>query len=1065
MEPLSVTASVITVLQAAEAVISVCCNYRSAVAGSSWEVPRILEATRNLRNVLRILEEIADKAETRAKGGVSDLPALAEPCNPKTGSLVQCLEILLSLEKRLTPPSWSGPKGSKRSNMVQALTWPLKKAETEKILEKIEGFKSTLNLAVSLDQTSMVVALRDITLENSANTRRKDILAWLNGSDTTTRYANALKGRYPGTGSWYINSEAFDRWTKEPNSTSWLWGIPGCGKTVLSTTIIERLMEMCSHDQDFALVYFYFAFGDQASQSVDGLIRSLITQLCAQSTSIPHCVEALYNKCSKHRSQPTPPSDDSLRIVLSQLFGCFKEVYVVLDALDECIERHDLILALEGILTCQRPELHLLATSRRELELEEFLNTITKGADRIGIQGMPVEADINSYVRGRLCTDRRLKRWHKSELEKEIATTLTSKAHGMYVSADPAILLALTYTLARCRSVSELRGALQSLPKDLDDTYARILKAIDDEGHYTQVFKILQLLIGSNEPVPVDEAAETITIELDNTPRVDLDRRLIDSDDVLPMCSALVILEEQKSGIDGKNRVLRLAHFSIQEYLLSTRIRESTVSHWQMDNISCHLSIARLFIAYILFLEVDSDAIPDWPWTYRQLNLEYPLAATAISRWPEHLSIAENNDVNHVCGDLGSQLFTTHSAAKRSWITLSIYEHCGACNQLFFHDINQWAGDFGIRRDSLAFTAHHNLPQTTRSLITRGANPDILSQSRPEYDIKWVTPLAEASRSGYIRVVKELLDSGADVRFESDGCPNALKQACRDGNTEVVRLLLEHGADPSASLPDVLTPLGEALHANSYRGTVDSNSQCSIEHTLLKAGANTTVPSSLRYQRTASGWFPIEWAVLSSCDTSVIKILLDYGGNGVDGLMAACYINYPKIVSFCLEHGTDVNARASISQVALKDDDRSWAGRTALETACTRYSSSIVRMLLDHGADPNLRSPLIESALEAYLNRPYSDLECDAAPIFVLLLRHGADLGLVREDNLGEYGKSKYRVIMDRWKAWKADGSISPSSIIGEYHRKCPDGCACAEVRNEAKDSDKSDNEKMDVKS
>ncbi|KAL9029408.1 MAG: hypothetical protein Q9180_007036 [Flavoplaca navasiana] len=153
MEPLSVTASVITVLQATEAVISICCNYRSAAAGSSWEVSRILEATRNLRKFLRILEEIADKAEIRAKSGVSDLPALAELCNPKTGSLAQCLETLLSLEKRLTPPSWSGPKGSKRSNMVQALSWPLKKAETEKTLEKIEGFKSTLNLAISLDQT------------------------------------------------------------------------------------------------------------------------------------------------------------------------------------------------------------------------------------------------------------------------------------------------------------------------------------------------------------------------------------------------------------------------------------------------------------------------------------------------------------------------------------------------------------------------------------------------------------------------------------------------------------------------------------------------------------------------------------------------------------------------------------------------------------------------------------------------------------------------------------------------------------------------------------------------
>lgn len=153
MEPLSVTASVVAVLQAAESVISVCCNYRSACIGSSWEVSRILEGTRDLRKVLRLLEGVAEKAETGSTGGNSHLPALAQLCDPKTGSLVQCLETLSSLEKQLKPPSWSGPDGSKRSNLVQALSWPLKKAETERTLDKIGYFKSTLNLALSLDQT------------------------------------------------------------------------------------------------------------------------------------------------------------------------------------------------------------------------------------------------------------------------------------------------------------------------------------------------------------------------------------------------------------------------------------------------------------------------------------------------------------------------------------------------------------------------------------------------------------------------------------------------------------------------------------------------------------------------------------------------------------------------------------------------------------------------------------------------------------------------------------------------------------------------------------------------
>ncbi|KAL8749605.1 MAG: hypothetical protein Q9199_007582 [Rusavskia elegans] len=1031
MEPLSVTASVIAVLQAAEAVISVCYNYRSASVGSSWEVSRTLEGTRNLRNVLRILEGIADKAETGAKRENSDLPALAQLCDPKTGSLVQCLETLSSLEKQLTPPSWSGPDGSKRSNLVQALSWPLKKAETERTLEKIEYFKSTLNLAVSLDQTSMIMALRDSTLENFATTHRKEILAWLHASKPTmtvptTRYTNALKGRHIGTGSWYIHGQDFDRWTKEPNSVSWLWGIPGCGKTVLSAIIIERLTDLCSHVQDHALAYFYFAFDDQALQKVEDMIRSLAAQLCSQCTSIPDCIESLYSKCLEGRLQPAHPTYDMLREMLRQLFGCFNQVFIVLDALDECTERHDLILALEEMAGWQNSELHLLTTSRKELELEECMNTLTKEADRIGIQGMPVEADISSYVLGRLRTDRRLKRWHKTELEEEIAMTLTSKAHGM---------------------------ALLSLPKDLDDTYARILKAIDVEGNYAQVFKMLQLLVGSNEPVTIDEAAETIPIELDETPQVDLERRLVDSDDVLSMCSALVILETQEDDTDGRRTVLRLAHFSIREFLLSTRIQESTVSHWRMDDISCHLFIARLFIAYILFLEVDVDESADPEWLDTQFYVDYPLAAVATSRWPKHLSIAENNEMNIACREIGSQLFTIHSAATRSPLPqLFQTRHCYSCSKLLTEEStwHHW-DDVGIRHASLVFTAHHNLPQTTGFLLARHANPNTLfskfsiDEGRPGYHISATTPLAEASRLGHVKVVKELLMHQADVDLEREECPNALKQACRAGNTKVVRLLLDHGADPNAGLPGSITALGKALIGGYHEPLTDISRLVKM---LLEAGANNAEPFRFMLTRIS----PMEFAAIRSCDISVIKTLLDSGAKGVDGLVASCARRLPEMVLLLLDDGTDVNARASVHSVTKYPLFQFWAGRTALEVACTSNNPAVVRILLNHGADPNLRFPLEESVLEAYLNRSWYYLECEAAPVFVLLLENGADLGLVREDKLTEDGETKYLAVLNRWKAWQVDDSMSPIQVIGDYRQKCDDGCLCAQVQSESND-------------
>ncbi|KAL8849121.1 MAG: hypothetical protein Q9221_005890 [Calogaya cf. arnoldii] len=721
--------------------------------------------------------------------------------------------------------------------------------------------------------------------------------------------------------------------------------------------------------------------------------------------------------------------------MLCQLFGCFTQIYIVLDALDECTERHDLVPVLEGIAGWQKPQLHLSTTGRKEVDLEQCMGNLTNEADRIGIQGMPVAADISSYVLERNCGD--------SDFE-------SSRFQWVVCQLN---------TLARCRSISELRKALLSLPKDLDDSYARILRTIDDEEDYAHVFKILQLLVASNEPVTIDEAAETVLIELDSTPQVHIDRRLVDPEDVLSMCSALVILEIQEDEEDfrGKRTTLRLAHFSIREFLVSTRIRESAVSHWQMDDISSHLFIARLFIAYILFLEADVDECAGYgnELSYKQFYLDYPLAEMAISRWSEHLSIAENNDDVLASQGIGSQLFTLRNADKRSWLPqLFLSWHCGPCSGLLRDET--W-DDVGIKQDALFFTAHHNLPQTTGFLLARGANPNTLFDIDQGYRPSLVTPLAEASRLGHVKVVKKLLTHQADVEFEGEGSPNALKRACLAGNTEVVRLLLDHGADPNASVrkghgpcrSGSYTALGAALEAGLAENIQPRADTAGLVKMLSEAGGNVTDPFETNCWPIEIS--PIEFAATKIHDPHVIEILLDHGADGIDGLVASAGKGLAGLVLLFLHRGIDVNVRASETpDKEERDFWPPWTGQTALERACIGDSFEVVRILLDHGADPNLRSPQAESALEVYFNRRHP--ECLAAPIFVLLLENGTDLGLVRKDKLNEYVQSRYTAVLERWKVWKVRDSMSPYQVLGEYRRKCDKYCPCAVARSRLRD-------------
>ncbi|KAF8249250.1 hypothetical protein K440DRAFT_598963 [Wilcoxina mikolae CBS 423.85] len=152
MDPLSVTASIIAVLQATNAIISVCYDYSTSVKGSSTELSRVTEEVKSLRNVLEAVAQLAQKAESADPTAGSQLPTLKSFCEPDVGQLAVCLVELNALKDKLAPPDWSGQEGSKRRRLVQALGWPLKEGETKKTLENIERFKATLNLALTVDQ-------------------------------------------------------------------------------------------------------------------------------------------------------------------------------------------------------------------------------------------------------------------------------------------------------------------------------------------------------------------------------------------------------------------------------------------------------------------------------------------------------------------------------------------------------------------------------------------------------------------------------------------------------------------------------------------------------------------------------------------------------------------------------------------------------------------------------------------------------------------------------------------------------------------------------------------------
>lgn len=144
-------------------------------------------------------------------------------------------------------------------------------------------------------------------------------------------------------------------------------------------------------------------------------------------SAIPESLLSFYKK----HLHGQPPTSRVLSAIQSLLNGT--QTFIIIDALDECPnngdEREDLCAGLEEIHMWANPNLHLLVTSRKEVDLCNTLGHLVT-LHPISIQGGIVESDIRKYVTTQLAVDSKLKKW-PTEIKEEIERTLVGGAQGM----------------------------------------------------------------------------------------------------------------------------------------------------------------------------------------------------------------------------------------------------------------------------------------------------------------------------------------------------------------------------------------------------------------------------------------------------------------------------------------------------------------------------------------------------------------------------------------------------------------------------------------------------------
>ncbi|QYT03170.1 hypothetical protein H0G86_010139 [Trichoderma simmonsii] len=778
---------------------------------------------------------------------------------------------------------------------------------------------------------------------------RIDLLRWLCDTDHTELY-NSARGKHKGgTGEWLLDrSETFKAWEESMVSKSFLWlhGKAGSGKSILSSSVIKHLQDRHKGNSMNVLAYFYFSFSDGQKQKIDGMLASLIKQISAYRPYIPQSVQSL----GEYKNNGGRPDTETLIEALIASIQGFSAVYIIIDALDECPtlngERKRLLRSLCDILNAAPDSLHMLCTSRKENDIDKAIRPLLCdpwGAEiDLSVQRKVLDDDIGKYIDS-ILADAEYDTW-PTDIKEESRNVLIKKADGMF-----QYVRCQFENLQNLSSEDAVRRALGDLPSGLDSTYDRMLLSIDAKFR-PQVIASLKWLAFSIGPLNLDQLAEIFMLPSKSDDGFDSMSRLFSSIDVLKYFPGLIVTEG--SPINSSS-LIRLAHFSIKEYLTSDRILHSRSSVFAFTEADAHVHIGRLCLAYHLHIGSTIE-ISNKDDQHYSLYHEENLAGYARISWARHIEFIPRAS-------------WPPEISRNAVLALSI------CSKSLFHMIYRFTRIRNFIRQPHLYTAMHGFCQLTEMLISSSVGVGrYLTQMDLDEGLYWATRYRRKA------LVKLFLDKGAQIH-------DCLERAAGLGDTAIVGLLLDHGA----VITTLAGKLESALRTALWTGHLD------ILKLLVSRGADVNSPFDKTEYMPHPEYTPRPGSflmnnILELHIVDCLRFLFDNGAsvNMKDGtslaaaLYVAIHIGAHGASQVLLDRGAHVNELAG---------ERGYP----LQAAMGRAGEAVfIKDLLDRGADPNAQGGTYHTALQAVCAEKRSLLTTVLVKNIQHLIDRGADVSI-----------------------------------------------------------------------
>ncbi|KAF7359830.1 Arp, Ankyrin repeat protein [Mycena venus] len=348
--------------------------------------------------------------------------------------------------------------------------------------------------------------------------------------------------------------------------------------------VVDHLSAACKNNKDIGVACIYLNHKEVENQTPSRLLAGLWRQLVLDR-KIGSTAEDLYKQ---HQEKGTSPSLEEVVTILRSSITELSKVFIIIDAMDEYPEFQRGILLQE--LAAIGSNVNLMFTSRPHItpKPSSFPNVKT-----LDFQAAP--EDIRGYINAQIKSSPRLSKHiqKKPMLQEEIHEKITDAVAGMFLLARLHI-----ESLSSEATITAVRKALKHLPKSLNATYDGAMKRIKDQGDKNKeiAYSALTWVVNAKRPLTVPEIQTALAIEPDSQ-ELDEDN-VMDIETILSVCAGLVIVDKESS-------VVRLVHFTTQEYLDSIQVQLFP---------NAQTEITHTLLTFLAF-----DGYPDSSWELKNL--------------------------------------------------------------------------------------------------------------------------------------------------------------------------------------------------------------------------------------------------------------------------------------------------------------------------------------------------------------------------------------------------------------------------------------------------------------